>query len=122
MTRRSIVALQFENLLTERLADGATIDTVSDTLTVREYLWNAHPDNPSAPLTWGESRTAPLDRRNTPSAGPVTRAGGEGPFRSARPFAAWQDRPAGHGLTMTASVGVCRSPVADCSAAGLVAR
>ncbi len=41
----------------------------------------------------------------------MTRTGGERPFRSVRPFAAWQDRPVGHDLTRAASVGVRRSPV-----------
>ncbi len=38
----------------------ATIDTAAKTLTVRECLWNAHPDNPTAPLAWGASTTVNL--------------------------------------------------------------
>ena len=36
----------------------ATIDTVSRSMTVREVLWNAHPDRPS--LAWGASTTVAL--------------------------------------------------------------
>jgi hypothetical protein len=50
----------------------ASIDRVSDTLTVRECLWNVHPGDPSAPLTWGESRTVTLDRWNAKAARPTT--------------------------------------------------
>jgi hypothetical protein len=39
----------------------ATIDTVSRSLTVREVLWNAHPDRPS--LTWGAGTTVALSPR-----------------------------------------------------------
>ena len=38
----------------------ATIDTAAKTLTVRECLWNAHPDNPTSPLVWGASTTVNL--------------------------------------------------------------
>ena len=37
-----------------------SIDTATQTLTVRECLWNANPGNPT--LTWGESITVPLSR------------------------------------------------------------
>jgi hypothetical protein len=40
----------------------ATIDTATQAITVRECLWNVDPANPSAPLTWGESRTVSLSR------------------------------------------------------------
>ena len=39
----------------------ATIDMASCTMTVREVLWNAHPERPS--LTWGESTTVFIGRR-----------------------------------------------------------
>jgi predicted MPP superfamily phosphohydrolase len=38
----------------------ATIDTAARTLTVRECLWNTHPNDPSAPLAWGTSATVNL--------------------------------------------------------------
>jgi predicted MPP superfamily phosphohydrolase len=41
----------------------ATIDTVSRTMTVREVLWNANPQHPDAPLTWGASTTVALAPR-----------------------------------------------------------
>ena len=41
----------------------ATIDTSSFMLTVREFLWNVDPANPSAPLTWGETGTVALATR-----------------------------------------------------------
>ena len=42
----------------------ATIDTLSHSMTVREVLWNAHPDRPS--LTWGASTTVALSPRTHP--------------------------------------------------------
>jgi hypothetical protein len=41
----------------------ATIDTVSRTMTVREVLWNANPQHPGAPPTWGASTTIALAPR-----------------------------------------------------------
>lgn len=41
----------------------ATIDPASRTMTVREVLWNAQPDSPSAPLAWGGSTTVALAPR-----------------------------------------------------------
>ncbi len=43
----------------------ATIDTVSQSMTVRECLWNTHPADSSAPLAWGESATVTLARART---------------------------------------------------------
>ena len=43
----------------------ATIDTMTRMLTVRECLWNQSPGDPSAPITWGESRTVSLSRAGT---------------------------------------------------------
>jgi len=40
----------------------AVIDTANKTMTVRECLWNADPDNPSAPLVWGATATVSLVR------------------------------------------------------------
>lgn len=37
-----------------------TIDARAKRMTVREVLWNAAPANPSAPITWGASRTVSL--------------------------------------------------------------
>jgi len=42
----------------------ATIDVALRTMTVREVLWNAHPDHPS--LTWGGSTTVALSPRLNP--------------------------------------------------------
>ena len=42
----------------------ATIDVASRTMTVREVLWNAHPDHPA--LTWGGSTTVALAPRPNP--------------------------------------------------------
>ena len=41
----------------------ATIDTVSRTMTVREVLWNANPQHPEAPKSWGASTTVALAPR-----------------------------------------------------------
>lgn len=38
-----------------------TIDTTSHAMTVREVLWNEHPDRPA--LTWGASTTVVIGRR-----------------------------------------------------------
>ena len=35
----------------------ATIDTAARTLTVREVLWNAEPQRPNSPVSWGGSTT-----------------------------------------------------------------
>jgi hypothetical protein len=40
----------------------ASIDSAARTMTVRECLWNATPDNPTAPIVWGASVTVPLTR------------------------------------------------------------
>jgi len=40
-----------------------TIDTESRLMTVRECLWNTHPDEPSAVLEWGASTTVALNPR-----------------------------------------------------------
>ena len=41
----------------------ATIDTASRTMTVREILWNANPQSPNSPVTWGASTTVALTPR-----------------------------------------------------------
>jgi len=41
----------------------ATIDTASRTMTVREVLWNADPESPNAPLSFGFSTTVALSPR-----------------------------------------------------------
>jgi predicted MPP superfamily phosphohydrolase len=41
----------------------ATIDTSSRTMTVREVLWDADPQHPAAPVTWGSSTTVALSPR-----------------------------------------------------------
>src|SRR5262249_2934232 len=41
----------------------ATIDLTSRTMTVREVLWNANPQAPNSPLTWGGSTTVALAPR-----------------------------------------------------------
>jgi len=41
----------------------ATIDTASRTMTVREVLWNANPQQPNAPLSFGSSTTVALAPR-----------------------------------------------------------
>jgi Calcineurin-like phosphoesterase len=41
----------------------ATIDLSSQTMTVREVLWNGNPQAPNAPLTWGASTTVALSPR-----------------------------------------------------------
>lgn len=38
----------------------ATIDTARRTMTVREVLWNANPNDPNSPITWGASTTVAL--------------------------------------------------------------
>ena len=38
----------------------ATIDTAARTMTVREVLWNANPNDPNSPVTWGSSTTVAL--------------------------------------------------------------
>jgi hypothetical protein len=38
----------------------ATIDTAARTMTVREVLWNANPNEPNSPVTWGGSTTVAL--------------------------------------------------------------
>jgi hypothetical protein len=43
----------------------ATIDTATRQLTVQECLWNQSPDDPSAPIAWGESRTVSIARAGT---------------------------------------------------------
>jgi hypothetical protein len=54
----------------------ATIDTVSRSMTVREVLWNAHPDRPS--LTWGARTTVALSPRVNPErAASLTYLGGD---------------------------------------------
>lgn len=52
----------------------ATVDMASRTMTVREVLWNAHPEHPS--LTWGGSTTVALSPRPNPE--------GAGAFSSPR--------------------------------------
>jgi len=37
-----------------------SIDTRSQTMTVRECLWNTHPDDPAGLVSWGQSRTISL--------------------------------------------------------------
>jgi hypothetical protein len=41
----------------------ATIDIASRTMTVREVLWNANPQAPNSPVTWGASTTVALAPR-----------------------------------------------------------
>ena len=41
----------------------ATVDMGSCTMTVREVLWNADPQNPAAPVVWGASTTVALSPR-----------------------------------------------------------
>src|SRR5262249_45665394 len=43
----------------------ATVDTAARTMTVREVLWNANPQNPNSPITWGASTTVALAPRPT---------------------------------------------------------
>jgi hypothetical protein len=50
----------------------AAIDPASRTLTVRECLWNADPDRPSAPIVWGAASTVSL----APAAALTNRAQG----------------------------------------------
>jgi hypothetical protein len=38
----------------------ATIDTAARTMTVREVLWNADPNDPNSPVVWGGSTTVAL--------------------------------------------------------------
>jgi len=38
----------------------ATIGTAARTMTVREVLWNANPNDPNSPVTWGGSTTVAL--------------------------------------------------------------
>jgi 3',5'-cyclic AMP phosphodiesterase CpdA len=38
----------------------ATIDTAARTMTVREVLWNANPNDPNSPVIWGGSTTVAL--------------------------------------------------------------
>jgi hypothetical protein len=38
----------------------ATIDTAARTMTVREVLWNANPNDPNSPVIWGASTTIAL--------------------------------------------------------------
>jgi hypothetical protein len=38
----------------------ATIDTAARTMTVREVLWNANPNDPNSPIIWGGSTTVAL--------------------------------------------------------------
>jgi hypothetical protein len=38
----------------------ATVDMATRTMTVRECLWNTHPDDPHAPLGWGGSVTVSI--------------------------------------------------------------
>jgi hypothetical protein len=49
-----------ENKLSYQIA---TIDTAARTMTVREVLWNADPQNPAARVTWGASTTVALAPR-----------------------------------------------------------
>jgi hypothetical protein len=49
----------------------ATIDTATGEMTVRECLWNTSPDDPLAPLAWGESRTVSLRRARPASNDPI---------------------------------------------------
>ena len=49
----------------------ATIDTGTGALTVRECLWNTAPNDPLAPLAWGESRTVSLHRARVGSDDPA---------------------------------------------------
>jgi hypothetical protein len=52
----------------------ATIDLESRTMTVRECLWNAHPEAELAPMTWGASTTVALQpRRPMAAAAPGVR-------------------------------------------------
>jgi Calcineurin-like phosphoesterase len=53
----------------------ATIDVASRTMTVREVLWNAHPDHPS--LTWGGSTTVALSPRLNPDGAALSYFGGD---------------------------------------------
>ena len=41
----------------------ATIDTAGRTMTVREVLWNANPNDPNSPVIWGGSTTVALSPR-----------------------------------------------------------
>jgi hypothetical protein len=41
----------------------ATVDLTSHTMTVRECLWNTHPDDAHAPLAWGGSVTISISPR-----------------------------------------------------------
>jgi predicted MPP superfamily phosphohydrolase len=44
----------------------ATIDIASRTMTVREVLWNANPQAPNSPISWGASTTVRLAPRSIP--------------------------------------------------------
>jgi len=43
----------------------ATIDTAGRTMTVREVLWNANPNDPNSPVIWGGSTTVALSPRSS---------------------------------------------------------
>jgi len=47
----------------------AAIDTLTQTLTVRECLWNADPDRPSSPFVWRASNTVSLAHAAVPTNG-----------------------------------------------------